>query len=297
MWSFMKQSCFITVLVTLVLYSTISSCSTSPTQDISTGTISTTSKAHDLVLVHGLANKHHWSEDFLNTCLDIWGSGRVFIIYTSPETTVTTRVIQGRKIIVGGGNGDSAGTESLDNQVSNMAATVKILQEKHGLTAPFSIIGHSMGGLVSRQYSYTHPDKVAALVTLGTPHHGSPLANSFQWVGFFLSATAAIEDLKPENIVHFNEQYPIANTPLTSSKTIHTIRGIPEWSDCYGWMGELFFGWQILSNIYNTQNDGLVPEDSAIIEGAKHIADFPGYDHFDLVREPSVAKTAAKYLP
>ena len=254
-------------------------------------------KKFDLVLVHGLANKHKWSNSFLNTCLEIWGTERVFVVYTGPEITVTTKEIQGRKLIIGGGEGEAAGTGSLDSQVANLTATVKILQEEHGLDETFSIIAHSTGGLVSRQYSYSNPGRVAGLVTLGTPHRGSPLANSFQWVGFFLTATDAIEDLKPENMVRFNQKYPVASTPLANSDTIHTIRGIPDGTECYGWMGELFFGWHILFRMYNTENDGLVPSDSAIIKGAKHIADFSHYDHYDVVREPEVAKAAAEYLP
>ena len=40
----------------------------------------------------------------------------------------------------------------------------------------------------------------------------------------------------------------------------------------------------------------MVPFDSAIIEGATHIWDFPDFDHFDLVQEPSVAEKASEYL-
>lgn len=292
----LKQSIFIRLLLFVGLFIVIPPPS-SPAQEIHDDSTAKTTKAFDLVLIHGLANKHHWSESFLNTCLEIWGSERVFVIYTGPETSVTTREIQGRKLIIGGGDGKNAGTDSLDDQVSNMTATVKILQENFGLSSSFSIIAHSMGGLVSRQYSYGNPGMVAGLVTLGTPHHGSPLANSFQWMGFFLGATAAIEDLQPENIIKFNKKYPVAGTPLASSSMFHTIRGVPDGTDCYGWMGELFFGWQILTHMYTTKNDGLVPHDSAIIEGSNHLGDFPHHDHFDLVREPDVAKTAAEHLP
>ena len=62
-------------------------------------------------------------------------------------------------------------------------------------------------------------------------------------------------------------------------------------------MGELLLGWQILSEVYGTKSDGLVPHDSAVIDGADHIADFPNYDHYDLVLQPDVAEKAAEYLP
>ena len=154
-----------------------------------------------------------------------------------------------------------------------------------------------MGGLIARQYIYTNPGKVAGLVTLGTPHNGSPLAESFQWVGHFLNATEAIEDLKPKNVARFNKKYPVKNTPLTQNKHIQVIRGVPDAADCFGWAGELLIGYRILATAYDTQSDGLVPHDSAVISGTEHIADFPHYDHYDLVRQPDVAEKAANFLP
>lgn len=39
-----------------------------------------------------------------------------------------------------------------------------------------TVIAHSMGGLVARQYIRSHPGKVSKLIMLGTPNHGSELA-------------------------------------------------------------------------------------------------------------------------
>jgi len=255
-----------------------------------------TEKKYDLVLFHGLANIHKWSDSFLKVCLEIWGSGHVFVIYSSAETGVVTKNMDG-KILIVGGKGDNAGIDPISKQVANVAEVIQNLQDKYGLQTPFSIIAHSMGGLVARQYIYKNPGTVTGLVTLGTPHQGSPLAESFQWVGHFLNAAEAIKDLKPENVALFNNRYPAGSTPLTYNKKIYTIRGIPDATDCFGWAGELLLGWQILSTVYDTGSDGLVPYDSAMINGAEHIADFPHYDHYDLVRQPDVVKTAAKYLP
>ena len=244
-----------------------------------------------------MANKHKWSDSFLEACLKIWGSGRVFVVYTGAETSVIEKDVNGRLLIVGGGDGSKAGTASIDEQVANITEVIHILQDGYGLRSPFSIIAHSMGGLVARQCIYKKPGTVAGLVTLGTPHKGSPLANSFQWVGHFLYAADAIEDLKPKNVERFNDTYPVKNTPLAYNKKIHVIRGVPDGTDCFGWAGELFIGYQILSTVYDIGNDGLVPFDSAVINGTEHIADFPHYDHYDLTRQPDVVKKAAEYLP
>jgi triacylglycerol lipase len=54
------------------------------------------------------------------------------------------------------------------------------------------LIGHSMGGLVSRAYLRRFGgDRVAKLVTIGTPHHGSVLAWSFVGRG--------LEQMRPGN--------------------------------------------------------------------------------------------------
>ena len=44
---------------------------------------------------------------------------------------------------------------------------------------PFVIIAHSMGGLIARSFmqEYGGDSRVLSLITLATPHHGSPLAN------------------------------------------------------------------------------------------------------------------------
>lgn len=39
------------------------------------------------------------------------------------------------------------------------------------------IVGHSQGGLDARVVAHDHPESVAAVVTLATPHHGTPVAD------------------------------------------------------------------------------------------------------------------------
>ena len=70
-------------------------------------------KKYDLVLIHGLTNIHKWSDSFLETCLKIWGSGHVFVVYSSAETSVVTRNING-KILIVGGNEDKAGIDPIN---------------------------------------------------------------------------------------------------------------------------------------------------------------------------------------
>ena len=254
-------------------------------------------KKYDLVLVHGLANKHHWGEAFLDACLGVWGSGNVYVVYLGGSTRAWQRYISGKRLICIGENDSSAGNKSIQWQALYLQQAIEVLQKEQGLGAPFDIMAHSMGGLVSRYYIQKNPGKVAALVTLGTPHHGSPLADSFQWVGLFIGADEAIADLQPERMARFNKAYPAAEAPLAQGGAMHTVRGDCPGGDCLGWGGELALGWQFLKRVYEVDNDGLVPYDSAVLDGAGHIGDFPEYDHYELVLQPDVALKAAEYLP
>ncbi|HZX44962.1 MAG TPA: alpha/beta fold hydrolase, partial [Candidatus Nanoarchaeia archaeon] len=44
------------------------------------------------------------------------------------------------------------------------------------------LIGHSMGGLVSRWYAKAHPENVRKLLMTGTPNHGSSRFNAAKWL-------------------------------------------------------------------------------------------------------------------
>lgn len=68
---------------------------------------------------------------------------------------------------------------SIEQRAKQLASAIA---NKNGLVDPLHIIAHSMGGLDAR-FLITHlPDvgkRVATLVTIGTPHAGSPVANAF----------------------------------------------------------------------------------------------------------------------
>lgn len=252
--------------------------------------------AYDLVLVHGLTNKHHWSDSFLSTCLQKYGSGNVYAIYTNSSTRVWTRTINGRTMTYCGENDFTAGDDSVATQASLMRTKTSLLQRSYGLSTKFKIIAHSMGGLVSRRYIYNNPNTVAGMVTLGTPHQGSPLAYVGDWLDFFIGADAAMKDLKPSWVKGtFNVQYP-APGPMADNGKIYTIGGDGDGWDCWGWGGELQVGWDTLTFIYWTDSDGLVARDDDRISGTTFIKRFWSYDHMELVTKSDVAAKALEYL-
>ena len=285
-----KSILLTTLLVTLCI---LTSCTHSPPVKPPTHP---SGKKYDLVLIHGLTNKHQWSELFLNRCLEIWGSENVYAIYNNSSTRIWYRWINGRKLICCGENDFSAGDDYIEVQSYYMHSAVVALQHSYKLDPKFSVIAHSMGGLVSRHYIYKYPNTIAGLVTLGTPHHGSPLANSLNWAGIFIGAKDAMNHLKPEFVEDFNNRFPVIDAPLADEGRVYTIRGDGDGWDCFGWGGELFLGWAILRVIHGTDSDGLVPTESAVIDGAVHISDFWGYDHYDLVEKSKVVENAAEYL-
>ena len=254
-------------------------------------------KTYDLVLIHGLTNKHQWSDAYLNTLLTTWGSGNVYVIYTNTSTRVWTRTINGRVVYFCGENDYTAGDQTINEQATRMRTKILLLQQSYGLSSAFNIIAHSMGGLVSRCYIGRYPYTVAGLVTLGTPHKGSPLANSGQWLAFFVGATAATQQLTPSYVNNtFNVAYPVSSARLANSGRIYTIGGDGDGWDCWGWGGELQIGWDILTTIYWRDSDGAVARGDEQISGATHITTFWSYDHMELVTQSSVASSAASYL-
>ncbi len=259
------------------------------------------SKRFGLVLLHGLTNKQPWGDEFLTACAERWGPGRVFLVYTNRRAAdraqTSTRRVRGHALIVGGRDLTSAGDESIARQAEHVHEIVSRLQVRHGLGQRFSIVAHSMGGLVARRYIADHPGVVTGLVTLGTPHLGSPLANEAKWVGFFAHATDAIVDLQPERCAAFNARYPASAARLAEGGMIYTIRGGVGSSESVAAPGQTALGWTLLHTVHGMESDGLVPSTSALLEGAAHLADFPDCDHHALVRDPAVARRAAEVLP
>lgn len=252
--------------------------------------------AYDLVLVHGLTNKHQWSTAFLDKCLQKYGSGNVYAIYTNESTRVWNRWINGRKLVCCGENDFSAGDDSVATQAVLMRTKTQKLQQYYGLSNKFNIFAHSMGGLVSRRYIYNNPYTVAGLVTLGTPHKGSHLAYAGDWVDFFIGADAAVKNLKPSWVQNtFNVQYP-APGPMADNGKIYAIGGDGDGWDCWGWGGELQVGWDILATIYWRDSDGAVPRDYDKVSGTTFVKRFWSYDHMELVTKSAVADEALKWV-
>ena len=86
---------------------------------------------------------------------------------------------------------------------------VSLLSELPGQR--FNLIAHSMGGLDAR-FAITRlglSARVASLVTIGAPHHGTPLASSaFGRITARMLRVLGLRDLTPEALERFNREVP-----------------------------------------------------------------------------------------
>lgn len=252
----------------------------------------------DVVLINGLINIHRWGNTFLKTVADIWGSGNVYVIYTNKSKRVKITHYNENVVYVIGKNNYRSGANSVHAQTKEVERKIKILQNNYGLGNQFNMITHSMGGLVARLYIYNNPHTVKNLVTLGTPHHGSPLANYYKWLGFMIGARKAFANLTPEWLQDFNQRFPVKGAPLCKGGKIYTVRGFAKGKIKRNWgiIGETYIAWLTLKFLKPTMNDGLVPAESAVIEGAEHLVDFWDNDHSRLAIRSSIAKQVSFML-
>ena len=176
--------------------------------------------------------------------------------------------------------------------VARRAAQLKhlILERLKGLPSPepdadgrIVVIAHSMGGLDAR-YMVTHlgmAERVAALVTVATPHRGSPYADwclrqlgrfgamrVFRAVGLDVGAA---NDLTTESCARFNEQTPDA--PGVRYLSVSGAR--PIWQ-----ITPLLFQPYWIIRAVEGDNDGLVSVRSA--RWGEHLGTWPA-DHLHLL--------------
>lgn len=63
-----------------------------------------------------------------------------------------------------------------ERQLDDLHAAVLALGARSG-RARVTLVGHSMGGLLARAYAQRHPERLAAVVCVAAPHHGTLLAD------------------------------------------------------------------------------------------------------------------------
>lgn len=260
-------------------------------------------KAYDLVLIHGFSNMQKWSDGFLDTALKTYGSGNVYILYTDGTSEVTTRTINGRTIYQAGGNNSKAGTDHILVQAGYVKTLITKLQVGYGLSSSFSIIAHSMGGLVAREYAVENPGKVADIVCLGTPNKGGHIFTNWydHFLGYFLGADNACDDMRYlVSTGIFNAHFPVSAIQFANGGKLYWIRTLTNVFTC----GSIpiicemrLFHLYLWAEGYPL-NDGMSVWNDVAIAGGTQLAGYTtkGYSHYDLVIKTDVATKAMSVL-
>lgn len=116
-----------------------------------------------------------------------------------------------------------------------------------------ALVGHSMGGLVARAYLARRGSaRLARLVTLGSPHHGSWLAR--------LGPGANAREMRPGSAF------------LADLERHEAAAGAP-----------------VAASIYSPHDNMVMPQASSRVAGARNIA-IPGVGHVAMLRSPRLAE-------
>ncbi len=147
-------------------------------------------------------------------------------------------------------------TGSIDDYAPLVERAVESLCAATG-AAKVVIVAHSMGGLVARAWMRAHgAERVARLVTLGTPHHGTCLAS------FGVGLNAA----QMQRSAGCGEESAWLRE-LGASESAATRR--------------------LITSIYSHHDNIISPQTSGLLEGARNIA-IGGVGHVALGRNPGV---------
>ena len=85
------------------------------------------------------------------------------------------------------------------------------LYERHG--EPIVLVGWSLGGVMARELAKQHPDKVAKVVTMGSPFSGSPRANN-GWRAYQAIAGHRVDEPEIDTVVA--EKPPVETVAIWS---------------------------------------------------------------------------------
>jgi triacylglycerol esterase/lipase EstA (alpha/beta hydrolase family) len=141
--------------------------------------------------------------------------------------------------------------EDIDGYVAQVARRIDEVCAATG-AAQVVLVGHSMGGLVSRAYLRAHGNaKVAKLVTLGSPHHGSRLA------------VLGLGE---------NGRQMIPGSDWLAGLNASGAVPLPE-----------------TVSIYSCQDNYVMPQDSSLLEGAK-VVPLGGLGHLEMAFSPEVER-------
>jgi hypothetical protein len=129
---------------------------------------------------------------------------------------------------------------------------------------------------------------IKAILSFGTPWHGSPLAESLllkDVLGKLLGGEQAVRDLVPGRVEASEQSHPIC-APRS---------GVGGDALGLGLAGECAAGYLLLKQMGYPHNDGLVPLASALPKEVTSFGSYP-FDHYALIREARVASDVVRQI-
>jgi pimeloyl-ACP methyl ester carboxylesterase len=214
--------------------------------------------------------------------------------------------------------------------IKEIASQFRDALEANGLNEhKFLLIGHSMGGIVSRSLMNEHlfstgpnagqkaGENVKQLITLGSPHHGSPMANGpardnkvsfLNRIYMSIIESAAFKDLKYNEVNrsdmlwdNFDGLFDYVKYPAESNQWLVNLNKESRYDSrtiCYvaavegkfllppyeGTEEEYLMGAYLMTSSFGFENDGIVPISSAAFQGhqMKLVRPFYGYNHSEI---------------
>lgn len=151
-------------------------------------------------------------------------------------------------------------TRSIEELALYIDAKIERLYEKFQFRGRLTIVGHSKGGLIGHYYvkNLRGATRVKTLVTLGTPHNGTPLAffaalTPLRWVLSSLKQMSPYSDLVRE----------LKNTPFPKKVSVYSIY---------------------------SKDDTVCPFPMSVLDEAKnvHNVEIPGVTHSELLIKKSI---------
>lgn len=151
---------------------------------------------------------------------------------------------------------------SIDDNARQLGEIIEDVCQRTG-SAKVMLVGHSMGGLIGRAYVHKHGTaRVARIVTLGSPHHGTYSAH--------LVRTLAT-----------NAEQMCRNSAWLAALNAHEAKDCPV----------------PITSIWSPHDNIVFPQDSAVLRypNARNVA-FAGLGHLELMYAPAVMQATIAEL-
>jgi pimeloyl-ACP methyl ester carboxylesterase len=114
--------------------------------------------------------------------------------------------------------------------LDRFSARMDVVQAREG--GPVTLVGWSLGGLIARAYGHHAPDRVAEVITLGSPFSNDPRANR-AWKIYELVADHSVD--APPIVYDLHKKPPVPTTAIWSARdgiiSQESARGLPHESD------------------------------------------------------------------